>query len=189
MITTEKIQNVLEGKKYLWYKDRPNIIGIRTELQVPNVFNDLIFASYGDQVFTAIITTEPGITMLQKPMNKLGCALLKPGQYVNSHTIGFHKQRPDHRALIQTKPVTVYRDNDKDNLAEATVVEDSGLFGINIHGTKAGRESNLINDFSAGCQVFMRWKEKEAFMDICDKYKTVNLSQFAYTLIDEKDLK
>lgn len=40
-VSIDLLKSVFEKKKYIWYSDRPNLIGIRTELQVPDIFNDL----------------------------------------------------------------------------------------------------------------------------------------------------
>lgn len=188
-INIQSMMNTIKALNYIWYADRPNIIGIRTEIDVPNVFNDFMFIEYGGQYKIYIITTNPGSTGLLSPENKLGTAVLKPGQYVESHSIGFHQGKPDHRCLRQTGTLIVYRDNDKDLYAEETGFEDKGTgFGINIHGANRNIETKLVNNWSLGCQVFNDWNHKEEFMDICDKYKTVTNNKFTYTLIKEKQI-
>lgn len=189
MVNIEKLQEVFKKKGYIWYTDRPNIIGIRTKLQIPDVFNDILFVEYEGKTFiSTAFTTEPGVAMLSNPMNAKGTALLKPNQYKDTWSLGFHKQRKEHTALIQMLPVTVYRDADKDNLAEVTKVEDAGLFGINIHGTRPDRLVKVIGEFSAGCQVFHRWESKEEFIDICELYRIKTKNKFTYTLLNEEDL-
>ncbi len=190
MITIDKLKEIFKSKGYIWYPDRPNIIGIRTTLQLPDVFNDILFMEYENKTFiSTAFTTEPGVAMLSNPINAKGTALLKPFQYLNTWALGFHKQRKEHDALVQIKPVTVYRDADKDNLAEITSVADIGLFGINIHGTRPDRLVKVIGEFSAGCQVFHNWEEKENFIDILKTYKDKVKNEFTYTLLLEEDLK
>lgn len=190
MVTIDKLKEVFAKKGYIWYTDRPNIIGIRTTLQIPDVFNDILFVEYEGETFVSTaFTTEPGVAMLKNPINAKGTALLKPGQYKDTWSLGYHKQRKEHEALIQVKPVTVYRDSDKDNKAEVTSVEDTGLFGINIHGTRPDRLVKVIGEFSAGCQVFHRWDSKEDFIDICKLYRNKTKNVFTYTLLLEEDLK
>ena len=41
-VAIEKLKSVIAKKNYIWYEDRPNIIAIRTKLQVPDVFNDVL---------------------------------------------------------------------------------------------------------------------------------------------------
>lgn len=166
---------------YKWSATVPNIIGIRTTLQVPDVFNDflcLIFkqpamasnynvlqkqkwlnkwsykgkdgkklaedgksgsntkfalAEYNDTVGKErlkiyVITADPGLYYQNiKLLNPKGCAVLKPGQYINCYQLGKHK-KADHKALVQTGgKITVYRDNDRDGIAENLGVEALGF--------------------------------------------------------------
>lgn len=234
------IQQVFQAKSYAW-DPQINLVGVRTTLQVADVFNDLMCAVWHQEVMpdgltpaekqnwlninlfvgsdlkplkvdgdfgpksqyameqyllvagkmrmkSYIITTDPGTYWLNNPMSKLGTAVLKPGQYVNSHAIGFHQNKPEHRALVQVGKVTVYRDGDKDGVAEASATTETGLFGINIHGANKGMISYNIGKWSAGCQVFQNWFHKEEFLGICDKFRVAKGNKFTYTLIEEKDL-
>lgn len=71
-------------------------------------------------------------------MNPKGTAILAPGQYQSSHKIGLHRGK--YKALVQHRPVTVYRDNNKDSKYDLEPTKkDTGIFGINIH--KAGQDS------------------------------------------------
>ena len=133
-------------------------------------------------------TTNPGVYWLNHPMNKMGSAVLKPGQWEDCWSRGQHI-KPSHRALRQTGKITVYRDNDKDNnydLNESNT--QNGLFGINIHGSGRKYPSKQIGKWSAGCQVFSNWEHKEFVMDVCDNFKAHTGNKFTYTLIDEVDL-
>jgi hypothetical protein len=241
-ITIELLKAALAKKGYKWYTDRPNLIGIRATLDVPDSFNDFFCLAYGtpkmpegldlkgqqkflnscgfkgangkplaedgvdgknttfalDQ-YNAVAgqeilkifsnTTNPGVYWLNNPMSKLGTAVLKPNQWVDCWSLGFHQQKTDHRALVQTGKVTVYRDNNKDNKYQLDDTKtETGLFGINIHGSNKAGKSTTIGKWSAGCQVFSTWANKEEVMDVCEKYKTVTKNKFTYTLIDEKDL-
>jgi hypothetical protein len=241
-ITIDILKNTISKKGYKWYTDRPNLIGIRTTLDVPDSFNDffcLVYSipvmngslslkekqawlnrwgfigangkklaedgvagkntDYAMQKYSEVVgketlkifpnTTNPGVYWLNNPMSKLGTAVLKANQWVDCWSLGFHQRKSDHRALVQTGKVTVYRDNNKDNnyqLNEAKV--ESGLFGINIHGSGKLKPSTQIGKWSAGCNVFSNWSHKEFVMDICQNFKTTTGNKFTYTLLDEKDL-
>jgi hypothetical protein len=240
-ITIDLLKSTVSKKGWKWYTDRPNLIGIRSTLDVPDSFNDFFCIVYsipnmckldvkGQQVFlnswgfkgadgkkltedgstgkntefalaeynkvvgTEVIkiyplTTNPGVYWLNNPMSKLGTAVLKPNQWVDCWSLGFHQQKKDHRALVQTSKVTVYRDNNKDNfyqLSEDKV--ETGLFGINIHGASKTGSTLRISKYSAGCQVFSNWSNKEDVMNICENFKSVTKNKFTYTLLDEKDL-
>lgn len=234
------LQAKIHAKGYKWYDDL-NIIGIRTTLQVPDAFNDLLCAIWKQPIMPAglspidqqdwlnknlfvgadgsqlsldgdlgtksqyalaqynatagkerlkmyTITTDPGAYWLEHPENKLGTAVLKPGQYENCWGIGFHQGKPDHEALRQIAPITVYRDGDHDNVSESSATEDKGLFGINIHGSNKVGTSLRIGKWSAGCQVFNQWDKKEEFLTICKMFKAARGNKYTYTLIEEKDL-
>lgn len=241
-ITIDLLKSALSKKGYKWYDDRPNLIGIRSTLDVPDSFNDFFCLVYqipkmdksldlkGQQQFLNSYgfkgsngkplvedgvagknttfaleeynkvagqealkifpnTTNPGIYWLNKPMSKLGTAILKPNQWVDCWSLGLHQGKADHRALVQTGKVTVYRDNNKDNyyqLNEGST--ETGLFGINIHGSNKSGSSVKIGQWSAGCQVFSHWAHKEEVMSVCEKFKTKTKNKFTYTLIDEADL-
>ena len=43
MITIKNLKDSVSSLGYKWFEDQPNLIGIRTNLQVPDVFNDLLF--------------------------------------------------------------------------------------------------------------------------------------------------
>lgn len=241
-ITIETLKKTIEKLKYKWYTDRPNLIGIRSTLDVPDSFNDffcLIYSipkmvddlsikekqiwlnkwgfkgtngqnlkedgvagkntdfaiqQYNNSVGKEVIkifpnTTNPGVFWLNNPMSKLGTAVLKPNQWIDCWQLGFHQGKSDHRALVQCGKVTVYRDNNKDNnyqLNESNV--EAGLFGINIHGSGKATPSKQVGKWSAGCQVFSNWENKEEVMNVCDSFKSVTKNKFTYTLINESDL-
>ena len=131
-------------------------------------------------------TTEPGITSMTKPVSYKGCAILVPGQYRSAWKLGYHKGK--YEAVVQYKPVKVYRDNNKDAVYDFNpkTIEE-GTFGINIH--KAGTHSTQVDNWSAGCQVFANKEDFEKFM----KLVHYQISQghgklFTYTLINEEDL-
>jgi hypothetical protein len=115
--------------------------------------------------------------------NAAGVARLVEGQYADSHGLGLHQGK--YEALKQFKPVTVYRDANKDmNYDENKTT--TGVFGINIH--KAGVDSTYVENWSEGCQVFKRAADFEAFMAIVRKSAAAGYKSFTYTLIESKDI-
>jgi len=241
-ITVDTLKNTISKLGYKWYTDRPNLIGIRSTLDVADAFNDFFcmvytvpvmpsnislkeqqiwlnkwgfkgadgkklsedgsagkntdyaLQQYNSKVGKEVInifqnTTNPGAYWMNNPMSKLGTAILKPGQWVDCWSRGFHQQKADHRALVQTAKITVYRDNNKDSYYQLNENQvETGLFGINIHGSGKLAPSKQIGKWSAGCQVFSNWENKEFVMDICDNYVKATNNKFTYTLINEKDL-
>ena len=122
-------------------------------------------------------------------MNKKGVAILKPGQYRRSHKLRLH--RGQYLALGQQNPVTVYRDNNRDDnydLDESKT--DTGLFGINVHRASKyeGKKSTQVNKWSAGCQVIAANDDWHCFLDICQQAREVWGNNFTYTLIESIDI-
>lgn len=165
-----------------------NIIGLRSEHLLPNVFNDTINILYKDDKggwhhHCYHATTDPGTYWLKNPLNPQGTAILKEGQYVNSHMIGLHRQK--YEALVQHNPVTVIRDVKRDGMLNMGGKEDTGLFGINIHRAQQAGTTKLIDKFSAGCQVFANAEDFGVFMELCQRHKQLYGNGFTYTLLRE----
>lgn len=144
-----------------------HIFAIRSKENLPNKFDDLLGFVYKDQIFYGTGTTNPGTYWLNNPSRVEGTALLKEGQYIDSWTIGKHQGKYD--ALVQAKPVTVYRDNDKDNIAEETAKTETGFFGINWHRANENATSQNVDKWSAGCQVFNNPNEFNTFLKACSE--------------------
>ncbi|MDA1284679.1 MAG: hypothetical protein O3C61_07110 [Proteobacteria bacterium] len=187
---------ISKGYKYFINGDyNLNIIGIRnskTENMVTNRFDDTITLSYkinGEwQYHEFDCTTDPGTHWVENVMNDKGVAILKPGQYPKSYRIGKHQGK--YEALCQQNPVTVYRDNNRDDIYNLnTEKTDTGLFGINIHRAtkKAGNKSTNIDKWSAGCQVIASNDDWTKFIKICKKAKDTWSNNFTYTLITSNE--
>jgi hypothetical protein len=159
-------------------------IGPNTEFALKN-YRDTVGK---ERIRTYTITTDPGTYWLLHPLNSRGAAVLKPGQWENCWAMGFHKNKHDHSALVQVANVSVYRDGDKDVVAEKTNVIQTGLFGINIHGANKAGVTPRIGQWSAGCQVFQEWAKKEEFLSICKMFKDERKNRYTYTLVEEVDL-
>ncbi len=88
-----------------------------------------------------------------------GTAVLAEGYYPDTW-LGSWQTRFGFKSfeLLQVKPVTVYRDGNKNKKIDKTSPQ-TGLFGINIH--TAGW-SNIVDRWSAGCIVVPK-KEWDAF--------------------------
>jgi hypothetical protein len=240
-ITPSLLREKMSVLGYKWITP-VNIIGIRTTLQVPDVFNDFLAVIWKQEQMPAglsllnqqkwlnkwkykgkngkqlaedntpgantsfalddynatvgsermkiyTVTTEPGVYYQTKELlNPQGCALIKPGQYVDAYSIGNHGDKP-HRALRQSGNITVYRDADRDGISEETNVMQTGSsFACNIHGANSLTRTTTIGKWSAGCQVFADWSEKEEFMDICENFRQATGNKFTYTLLREKEL-
>ena len=133
-----------------------NIVYVRMDEYRMNHFDDYGFLLYQDELGRHVtlqrpVTTRPGESMLRKPINAKGTAILGPGEYVSTHKIDLHNGK--YEAVCQRLgPVRVYRDNNLDgNFDYNEDSIDEGMFGMNCH--KAGWESKVVNGWSAGCQV------------------------------------
>ena len=175
-------------------KERPyelNTVGVRTDNWTPNKFDDFIFVFFKDdkgswQGSKNPATTDPGTFWLKSPMHPQGTAILKKGQYKDAYSLGVH--RKSHEALIQVQPVTVIRDYDRDNkLSYDSLRASTGLFGINIHRANRVGTTLVVNDHSAGCQVFADATDQSEFIKQAKKHKDLYGNLFTYTLIDERD--
>ena len=198
--TREQIQKAVEGKGYKYFTSDNydvNIIGIRnseTGGKVTNKFDDWVTLSYKDEngkwfyhEFEA--TTDPGSHWERNLLNKDGVAILVPGQYRGSHTIGLHQGK--YEALRQQKPLKVYRDKNKDGVydfSEESIKE--GIYGINIHRatSREGGKSIQIDKWSAGCQVIAANDDFKLFMELVNKSAKLYGNSFTYTLIESKDI-
>jgi hypothetical protein len=192
-----KIRKSVISKGYKYFSGKNydvNIIGVRRNGSnlITNTFDDLITVSYRDDegkwnYEEYKVTTDPGKHWMNHPMNTDGTAILVPGQYRSAYQIGKHQNR--YMALVQRKPVKVYRDNDRDNeydLDPRTI--QSGLFGINIHRSNPYTESYYVNKWSAGCQVFKRIKDYNQFMGIMQNAASFWGNGFTYTLLNHRDI-
>lgn len=164
-----------------------NLIGLRNAANHSNLFDDTFVVLYKDggawQYKSWLFTSDPGRYYLQSPMNTDGCAIVVPGQYRGVYMRGKHHEQP---ALVQSGLLRVWRDNNKDRVADygGPVSEGSG-FAINIH--RAGANSSFIENWSAGCQVFKRSAELEELLALCDRQAARGWNRFTYTLINLKD--
>lgn len=187
------LDRVLTQKGYAYFRKghyNMNIIGIRSNNTTSNnLFCDYIVLEYFDNDgnknhFMYSATTNPGLHYLLNPLSNDGCAIVVPGQYRAAYTFGLHQKK--YRALVQNRPIKVYRDNTLDNIFDKTTIQE-GMFGINIH--KAGADSKYVDKWSAGCQVFKRSTDFSDFMSRLDLQTYAGLGdKFTYTLIEENDL-
>jgi hypothetical protein len=198
--TREQIEKAVKTKGYTWFNDDSNktydvnIVGVRNNHpsiadKVTNLFDDWLTISFKDesgnwQFYCWNATTDPGKKGVQQFQNKKGVARLVPNQYRGVWKIDKHQGKYD--ALCQRLgEVTVWRDANKDLIFEEKVT-DTGVFGINIH--KAGQDSQWVENWSEGCQVFKRVKDFDSFMSICRKASKIHGNKFSYTLLESTDI-
>ncbi|MBN1952469.1 MAG: hypothetical protein JW801_14805 [Bacteroidales bacterium] len=194
-ISLDHVMNSLKRKSYKIFKSdvKPynlNIVGIRSNTTIPNSFDDFITVFWKFKGCWSFIvyqaTTDPGLYWLQHPMNPLGTAVMKPGQYPGSYKVGIHR---GYKALEQIGDITVIRDYIIDDAIHYdSGREETGIFSINIHRAKLNGRSINVDKWSAGCQVFADSAEFSQFIAMCEESATHWGNSFTYTLIEESDL-
>lgn len=189
MLTPEYVLATIKARSHVVFdQSKPynlQIVGFRRSHLASNRFDDLICVVYRDEAGVLQCpfwpaTTDPGRYWLDNGRRD-GTAFLKAGQYRGCWALGLHKgEKP---ALVQVKPVTVYRDANKDDMLDKGK-EDTGLFGINIH--RAGSASTVVDKWSAGCQVFANDADFEAFLELCKRQERQGKGwdRFTYTLVE-----
>lgn len=165
-----------------------NIVGLRARSTVANSFDDEMHVFYTKpdgkwNYHVYQVTTDPGTFWLNNPAYPEGTAILEQGQYQDAYAIGLH--RGLYTALVQTKPVTVIRDYDRNSVLDFyNGVKQTGNFGINIHRAESSGATKSINKYSAGCQVFQDADDFDEFMELCERHQALYGNYFTYTLID-----
>lgn len=184
--TQEQIEKSLTALGFKIYPDKLNIVAVRENNDFDDTFNDKIYVWRNDNngvPFTEYnITTKAGRYWVQTVMNAKGVAAVVENQYEDAWVLGKHKGQ--YEALVQAKPILVYRDGNKD-LFLNTAKTEKGIFGINIHAS-IRRFLNIkfsVGKWSAGCLVFSLYKEYLAFIKTC---KESGQKTFTLTLINKK---
>lgn len=166
-----------------------NLIAVRKDNLVSNKFDDTFILMYklkGEWELNLYdCSTDPGTYYMENGLTK-GTAILKPGQYRGAYKLGQHQGR--YEALVQYKPVTVYRDANKDKYMDYTNPE-TGMFGINIHRARETGKSIQVDKWSAGCTVIPSVNDFAEILSIVRKSLQTGKygSIFTYTLLEEKD--
>lgn len=196
-LTIDVIRQTYEKLDYKFFSNGDlnlNIFGIRDNNPVANKFDDIIGLAYklnGDwQLKLYNATTDPGsYYMRDELLDSRGVAILVPGQYRGAYKLGKHRNQ--YPALVQHKPLPVYRDKNRDDVHDfdpETIV--TGMYGINIHRATANAKgkSVQVDKWSAGCQVIAAnddWHEfYKTVMDASKKYGDT----FTYTLFTEDQI-
>jgi hypothetical protein len=193
-----KLTDIIKSAERLGYSidKRPNklnIIGVRNSAATSqDKFDDLLayfFYDKSGKLVGRVVsgTTDPSTVFLKSPINLKGAAILKSGQYKDAYQLGLHRNK--YEALVQRKPVTVIRDDDRNALINYLAPTQTGLYGINIHkSTKGKNNEDIIGLDSAGCQVFRNIRDFEDMMQLARISKNKYGNSFTYTLLDDRDL-
>ena len=195
-VLANQFKKALQNKGYAFFERGDynlNIVGVRNDSGKADTFDDFINVIYklnGEWcVDTYPATTEPGTSILQRPINKKGTAILVPNQYRGVYKIDTHGGKIKYTALCQRKgEVEVWRDDNRNTTPDCVGPKDKGFYGINIHRQWGSDEREYTGGVSAGCQVFQSSRHFYQFMDTCNKAADKWGNSFTYTLIMEGDL-
>ena len=167
-----------------------NIVGVRKRNGQPGKWDDSLAVFYKRGALWCShhfeCTVDPGLHWLHKRvLNVKGTAVLYPGQYRGAFEKGLHRGK--YEALVQCKPVKVWRDANRDKHIDTWgQPSESGMFGINIHRAHPKKVLDEIGPYSAGCQVIRRNNDFRFFMGLIDRsIQMTGYDRFTYTLLDE----
>jgi len=190
--TLDNVQEAMVRKGYAWFcrPDSINLVGIRHPDPLSNGFNDWMTCTWCDEwghwTFRKWrCTTDPGRYYRENPLNVRGSAIVVPGQYRGAYTLGLHK---GYEAIVQAKPISVWRDNDKDEILDWEGNTHSGVYGINIHRANANSTSQNVDRWSAGCQVLANPHDYAELLAIVKRSCSHFGTHFTYTLLEGSDL-
>lgn len=170
-----------------------NIVGVRTASRTSDTFDDNLFCVYRVaekwKLWHWYITSDPGVFYRENPLNVKGTAILCAGQHRGAWRFGLHRNK--YEALVQHKPVKVWRDSNRDSVLDLDVpfrVAHEGLHGINFHRSST-KGSTKVGKWSAGCQVFAHPQDYIQFLGLCSKQIENSPDQswmtFTYTLLED----
>ena len=190
-VTIDKAIDAYSRCKYPLYTKGDynlNIFGIRDDENTADTFNDLICLLYKVNNKWVLkkysATTDPGLYYRKNLLNSNGTAILQDGYYRSTWQIGLHKGK--YTALVQRKPVKLWRDNNKDNKLDRKGETYEEMAGINIHhASGTSTPSSSIGLYSAGCQVIASITDWNEFIDIVLKSATMYGKTFSYALFTE----
>ena len=192
-ISYDKIKNAYLNKGYKFFEGELNInlFAVRdVNAKADDKFDCTFGVAYEfkkmNMCETFSCTTIPGIFWLKKFFNEQwgGTAIMAEGQFRNSFVIG---KQHGHDALIQCKAIPVYRDGNKDLIYDknpSTIMK--GIFSTNIH--RAGTNSQIIGNWSAGCQVLQKSADMDRIIYLCRESAKIYGNVFTYTLFADDEV-
>jgi hypothetical protein len=117
-----------------------------------------------------------------------------PGQYSGAYKLGIHGRsgKFPYKALEQKKPMQYVRDNNRDAIIDSSLYYDSenvfwAICKTNLHRTSKWKAVQLVERYSAGCQVIQSPKDFNFIMNVMDEARYLYGNSFTYTLLEEKD--
>jgi hypothetical protein len=201
-----RLVGALLAKKF-WVCRHPEAVNIvyvegmdvdgKSNPNVPNEFNDSRFAIRITRTGNPSIdgsweaTTEPGRQFTSGPgTHPDGAARIAFGQY-KSWSVGIHRRgaKTAHEALVQTAPIDIFRDLNRD-FSRAGDRKFSGLFGINQHAGLDVPKAD-IRKASAGCLVGRTSAGHREFLKLCKsdpRFTSNNGYRFVTTVLPAAEI-
>lgn len=205
-VTVDKVIAAMQKKGYSIYSNtsygvnKLNIVGIRNvdkdfNKPVTNYFSDIIVMFYYDERGVrheriGRFTSVPGLYYQARQFGGAGRSIsTKEGQYKAAYYQGFHNSQA--KAMRQNSKIPYTQDKSLNSIYNNNGSELANN-GTNIHNSGAYSPNDpkkLINNWSAGCQVFrniadFNWMSRAADNQII---KT-KLKTFDYTLLNIRDI-
>lgn len=169
-----------------------NLVGLRSGRRKAGEWDDVVgmlYQNYDGRWLADLFqgTTDPGSYYLEKPLNSRGTAILVPGQYRSVYTFGLHKRR--YEALVQSRAMKFWRDDDRDNLLDMEGEVEEAVIGCNLHRASAHWAVPNIYRYSAACQVVRDPRHFAQLMDLAQYSAGLGYGdRFTYTLMDWRGL-
>lgn len=179
----EQIIACLRRLGYQVFTDKLNIVFVRENFDFNNLFEDRLYLWNNKIPFCEfVVTTKAGKHWVENFVKKSGVAGLVENQYLDSYIIGRHR---GYEALVQAKPVFLYRDANKDQKLDTALIEKGIKTGINYHTMNVSRviTATANNNGSAGCMVNPSTKEYFESMAII---KLARQDFYTLTLLNKK---
>lgn len=174
-----------------------NVGAIRTTNSQSNKFDDFGFVAFVNQIgephlFTFACTTDPGKYYLQNPLDRNGCIITVPGQYIEVFGRGLHNG--NYECFKQKKHMCYVRDNNKDTILDFDLYRDStkrkinafwGINGTNLHRASVIKLLQWVERYSAGCTVVQSATKFKQLIELRDASVNYGYTLWDYTLFEE----
>ena len=194
----EQIRDVFHKNEYFFEEERKpyllNIVGIRSDFAQAQ-YNDVILVIYRNpkldwEVLSCVATTEPGQEFYTGIPDLEGISVLMPNQYIDAYEIGHH-DLSDYQCLKRApREVQVFHEPfDQTVLSEFKSAEIlRGNYPVNLHCSTVAVETEVVDSYVAGSQIFRNKTDFNEFMKLCTKHAKRHKDLFTYTLLTEGDL-
>ena len=204
-LTYNNLENLANFYKYKWFYGNfnLNIIGIRSNSNNSKEFDDFLYVAFEEyynknekdnkfykkkQYLKFNCTLNPGKFYLNNLMDPGGAAIIFEGQHLGAWKLGSFYSTD---ALIQIKPIKIYRDKNKDDVIDLDSKNvTTGLYGIFVHEHfQTGDIAKEINKSSAGCIVLEKRSDFKVFIDTCKMQKSNSYGDtFSITIYNKEQV-